>query len=141
LSFYADTSALVAAFVQKPHTPRIRPWLFAQPAATVFISDWTHIEVAGALSLKVRTGELTLDLRADAMAAWHELHTASLPTLAVAPDHFETAAHFAPRHDLSLRAGDALHLAIASAGGHALVTLDTHMAEAALQLGIPVEAI
>ena len=53
--------------------------------------------------------------------------------------HFEKAARFASHHALGLRAGDALHLAIAAGGGHTLVTLDVRMAEAASQLGIPVD--
>jgi hypothetical protein len=141
LSFYIDTSALVPALVTEAGTPRVMAWLRGQTPGSIFISDWTHTEIASALSLKVRTREITLELRADARTTWSQLHSANLPTLAVLPEHFETAARFASQHNLGLRAGDALHLAIATAGGHTLVTLDRQMAEAASELGIPVEPL
>lgn len=141
MTHYIDTSALVAVLVTEPHTPRVMAWLEKQPAGIAFISDWTHTEVASALSLKLRTAALTLDQRAAALAAWNRLHVASLQTLAVTPAHFEAAAHFAGQHQLGLRAGDALHLAIAASTGFRIVTLDRAMAEAAPLLGIPVEPL
>jgi hypothetical protein len=61
--------------------------------------------------------------------------------VAVLPSHFQVAAHYADRHDLTLRAADALHLAVCAAHGATLVTLDRRFAEAALQLGVAVEAV
>jgi predicted nucleic acid-binding protein len=54
---------------------------------------------------------------------------------------FETAAHFADRHDLGLRGGDALHMAVALLNGCALATLDRTMATAATACGVPVSAV
>lgn len=141
MSYYLDTSAVVAALVAEPHSPAILDWLAAMEPGTVFISDWSHTEVASALSLKVRTGALTLELRAAATSAWQTMHSHNFPTLAVLPEHFDVAANFASQPDLGLRAGDALHLAIAREGAHNLVTLDHAMADAALQLGVPVERV
>lgn len=95
----------------------------------------------GGAATAVSTGALTLDRRAAALAAWNQLRGDSLLTLAIIDDHFEIAARFADQHELDLRAGDALHLAIAAGGGHHLVTLDLRLADAAPRLGIPVEAI
>lgn len=72
---------------------------------------------------------------------WRQFRTDSLADIEVAPHHFEAAARMCDRPDLGLRAGDALHIAIAESGHLTLVTLDTRMADAALQLGIPVETI
>lgn len=141
MSYYLDTSALVAALVSEPGTPQVNAWFRAQVPGTIFISDWTHTEISSALSLKLRTGEITLETRAEALAAFAGMATTSLPTLAVAEEHFEVAARFVAQHELGLRAGDALHLAVAKDGGFALVTLDHRMADAALQLGVPVERI
>lgn len=116
-------------------------WFRAQVPGTIFISDWTHTEISSALSLKLRTGEITLETRAAALAAFAGMATTSLPTLAVAEEHFEAAARFVAQHELGLRAGDALHLALAKDGGFVLVTFDQRMADAALQLGVPVERI
>ncbi|WP_363284329.1 PIN domain-containing protein [uncultured Sphingomonas sp.] len=62
-------------------------------------------------------------------------------TLAVEADHFVSAARIADRRDLGIRAGDALHLAIAAAAGFRLVTLDRTMAAAAPLLGVPLEPL
>lgn len=141
MSYYIDTSAVVAALVVEPHTPRVMAWLAKQPTGTVFISEWTYPEVASALSLKLRTGGLTVERRAAAQAAWHQLRSASFHTLAVTPDHFAVATGYATQHDLNIRAGDALHLAVVAASGFKLVTLDATMAKAAPLLGIPVEPL
>ena len=42
------------------------------------------------------------------------------------------------RHELALRAADALHLAVAALGGHALATLDARLAEGAQAVGVRV---
>ena len=141
MTVYLDTSLLVSALTGEASTPRVNDWLRKQAGGTLFISDWTHTEVASALSIKMRTGELTLVRRADALFRFAELAGSSLPTLAVVGTHFELAAGYAGRHELALRAGDALHLAIAQSGGHSVATLDIRMMNAALQLGIPIEAI
>lgn len=139
--FYIDASATVAAVTEEVQSERMWAWLDRQPAGQMFVSDWTHTEVASALSIKLRTGQLTIDERATALATWQQWQTANLHTLAVTPEHFRKAALFATQHDLSVRAGDALHLAIAAATGFTLVTFDATMAKAAPLLGIPVEQL
>ena len=47
-----------------------------------------------------------------------------------------TAARFADRHELGLRVGDALHLAVCADHGATLCTLDRRLAEAAPALGV-----
>ena len=48
-----------------------------------------------------------------------------------------TAAKFTDQHTLSLRAGEALHLATASEHGATVYTLDRRLAEAGPMLGVP----
>lgn len=141
MSVYLDTSVLVSVLTNEATTPRVNAWLGAQTPGTLFISEWTHTEIANALSLKMRTGEITLALRAAATAGFTTLASSSLPTLAVLSNHFEVAAHLAGQQQLALRAGDALHLAIARDNGHSVATFDQRMADAALQIGVPVEAL
>lgn len=141
MSLYLDTSAAVSLLASEPASERLASWLRANEGAGLAISRWVETEVSSALSLKVRTGELTPDARADAFAEWQKMRASSLALLPIGEDAFETAAAFAARHDLALRAGDALHLAIASAHGCTLVTLDARMAKAARELGVPAAAI
>lgn len=62
--------------------------------------------------------------------------TESFTILAVTGEHFRAAAAFIDQNRLALRAGDALHLATASAHGAKVHTLDKRLAEAGPILGI-----
>lgn len=137
---YLDTSAAVPAFVRERASERVQAWLGRQPAGGVAISPWVIAEFSSALALKVRTAELSQDIFASAFAEWRRF-TAAVRLIEIVGRHFEQASQFCQRHELALRAGDALHLAIASAAGCTLVTLDEPMAKAALELGVPVATI
>ena len=141
-TYYIDTSALVSALLREPVlSGRVRAWLRAHEEEALAVSWWVGTEVASALSTKIRTGELSPEQRADAWSEWSRFRDDSLMVLPVEADAFETAALFAGRHDLALRASDALHLAIAAAHGCALVTLDNRLAKAAPELGVPVAEV
>lgn len=140
VTLYLDTSAVVALLVTEPGSLRLQTWLQAREDAIIAISPWVDTEVASALSLKVRTGALSLAQRADAAAQWRSW-SESLVLLPVDKASFEAAALNAAQHQLSLRAGDALHLAIAAAHGCTLVTLDDRMAKAAPEVGVLVAEI
>jgi uncharacterized protein len=138
---YVDTSVIVAALTREEMTPRVQKWIEAQPEGELAISPWVITEVSSALSVKVRTGALMIESRAEIMATWAELQIEIFVSVPVAGNHFDVAARFADQHDLGLRAGDALHLAIASSAGYRLATLDKIMAEAAPKLGVPLVAL
>ena len=136
---YLDTSVIIAAITLEPRTADVAQWL--ANTANLYISSWVVTEVASALSIKLRTGAITLEERAASMAHWQTLQEESLTQLSVDPAHFETAAIFATHHNLGLRAGDALHLAIAAAHGLPIATLDKTMGAAAPVLGVPVQPL
>jgi predicted nucleic acid-binding protein len=138
---YLDASLIVALLTPEVASERADAWFAVQPAGSLAISAWVATEVSSALSIKLRTGALDLDRRAAALSAWNAIQADSLLSLAITDDHFEAAAAIANQHELGVRAGDALHLAIAAASGHTLATLDRPMAAAASQLGIPVEPL
>ena len=141
MTLYLDTSAVVSLLAVEPASKRLAAWLRNNEAAGLAISLWVDTEVASALSLKVRTGQLSPEQRAEADSEWQRLRAKSLALLPIVDGAFETAAGFAARHALNLRAGDALHLAVAAAHGCTLVTLDRKLAKAASKLGVPVAAI
>lgn len=138
---YVDTSIIVAALTPEVATPRVQHWVEAQSENELVISPWVVAEVSSALSIKVRTGALTIENRAEILATWAALQSEIFISVPVAAKHFGVAARFADQHDLGLRAGDALHLAIASSVGHRLATLDKVMVEAAPKLGVPVVVV
>jgi predicted nucleic acid-binding protein len=59
----------------------------------------------------------------------------------VLPTHFRVAATIADRHELGLRAADALHLAICADYGAKLATLDERLAKAAPLVGVAAELV
>ena len=133
---YLDTSILVAALTREPRTADMQQWLALQAADTLSISEWVITEFSSALSMKVRMGLLTPNERATVLTAFATLRESSLTTLPVATTDYHTSAHFADHHASGLRAGDALHLAIAYNHGLELCSLDKTLVGAAPPLGV-----
>lgn len=133
---YVDTSLLVAALLNERSTPSAQRWLGEQPAGELAISDWVITEFSAALSMKLRTGELEPPHRSEVLAFFTRLVEASFQVLPVSRPDFQAAARFADQYLTGLRAGDALHLAIAAKRGASLHTLDKRLAEAGQALGV-----
>jgi uncharacterized protein len=133
---YLDTSILVAALTREPRTEDMQTWLASQAADALCISEWVITEFSSALSMKVRLDLLTPNERANVLTAFAALREASLTTLPVATMDYRISAHYADHHASGLRAGDALHLAIAYNHGLELCSLDKTLVGAAEPLGV-----
>lgn len=139
--FYLDTSLVVASLYNEAATAGVQTWLADQDPDRLLIGEWTITEFSSASAIKLRTGQIDNGHRAAALAMFNQLVAQSFTVLPVKGIHFRTAAKFADLHALSLRAGDALHLAVASESGATICTLDHRMANAGPELGIPTKLL
>jgi predicted nucleic acid-binding protein len=89
------------------------------------------------MAIKLRTGQITLKQRAAALAMFNRLTAETFTVLPMNAGHFRTAAKFADQRSLGLRAGDTLHLAVASDHGAVIHTLDVRLAGAGPALCVP----
>jgi predicted nucleic acid-binding protein len=83
---------------------------------------------------------LTGGERSLALKGYADLVT-SFTMLEVSSENFVDAARIIDFHEAGVRAGDALHLAVASANALTLATLDKKLAKAAAGLGYAVELV
>jgi len=138
---YVDTSVLVAAMTLEERTDAMQQWLAAQPAGDLAISDWVIDEFSAALSVKLRSGALRAAERAEALAVFGSMAEASFHVLPVSRADFLVAARLADQHASGLRAGDALHLAIAANHGARIRALDRGLVAAADAAGISAQLL
>ena len=135
--FYLDTSVAIAATTFENNSQLAFDWIERQPPGLIVISDWVVTEFSAALSIKLRAGQIQPADRARAQADFDQLRDESLRTLPFSSLYFRQAAKLAEQYALGLRAGDALHLAIAKANAATLVTFDRKLLTAAAALDIP----
>lgn len=137
--FYLDTSFLVPYFVSEESSEKVEKFLLGIKGEELAVSAWTATEFVSALGLKVRMKQLDKSGASAALVAFREVGQKYFNWLAVAPSDFNIASGYLEKWDLGLRAGDALHLAVARSNGvKKLLTLDERMLKAARALRIPV---
>ena len=138
---YIDTSALVPAFIREPKSEAVLAWIEASGEGLV-VSEWSITEFSSAAAIKVRTGEIAAPMakqaRARFLAFAQEHCSVAVPQRA----EFRRAAVLAGDESLKLRAGDALHLAIAEARkAEGILCLDEAMAASAKTMGLNVLSV
>lgn len=138
---YIDTSALVPAFIREPKSEAVVGWIESS-GERLAISEWSLVEFASAAAIKVRTGQTTASLSKQATARVLEFAQRHCTVAVPGREEFRRAAELAGDHALKLRAGDALHLAIAaSLSAQGLLCLDDAMTESARSLGMNVVTV
>ena len=133
---YVDTSVIVALLTVEPKTPDVTAW-YAGIRDTPICADWLLAEFSSAISIKLRTRQLT---KAHAKRVHKELELLAAGGVRLVPvsrTAFRQAAEVVKQHQHGLRAGDSLHLAVAvELGASHMATLDGALAANAKRKGL-----
>lgn len=110
---YVDTSLWVALHVREAKTEAVQAWVEARGMAGLGCAHWVKTEYACALSIKRRRGDMDDALFERAHRSFAKICVAGPTWLAVETQDFFEAARLCADPAVKMRAGDALHLAVA----------------------------
>lgn len=134
---YFDTSFLAPVILEEPTSARVEAFIARMPAGRLFVSHWTRTEFASLLSREVRMKALTTDEALAAIDQFDSMVAESFKVLVPGVADFELATRYLQHFPAKLRAGDALHLAIASNHGAKMIyALDQGLIAAARVLKV-----
>lgn len=135
---YFDTSFLAPLILEEATSERVEAFIARLPVADLCISHWTRTEFASLLGREVRVEAITKESALLAMDQFDAMVAESFQLVAPGAADFELATAYVKHFATKLRAGDALHLAIASNhGAKVLHTLDQGLLAAAKLLKVP----
>ncbi len=137
--FYFDTSFLAPLILQESTSAKIEQFMVGQPPGELTISHWVRVEFSSLLAREVRMGRLDSQTARDADEQFETVVAESFVVLLPNADDFNLAKSYLGNHETGLRAGDALHLAIArNHRSEAVYSLDKTLLKAGKLLGVPV---
>ena len=135
---YFDTSFLVPLILPEATGEPIAAFFEDLPAGDLAVSHWTRVEFASLLAREVRMGKLDAAAARKAGSRFEAMVEESFVVLLPGRDDFDRAREWLTHFETGLRAGDALHLAIASnLSADAIYSLDKSMVAAGQALGLP----
>lgn len=122
---YFDTSFLAPLILEESTSAKIESFFAKLPVGEMYVSHWTRVEFSSLIAREVRMGGLAESDALLVIAQFDELVADSFQILAPGVADYELAKSYIQHFATKLRAGDALHLAIASNNGaKTLYTLD-----------------
>jgi len=136
---YFDTSFLVPLLMPEQTSNAVEAF-FHGPAAgeALVVSQWTRLEFLSVLSRLVRMGEVEASAAAHCARRFDTVLAESFHIVTPGVPDYDRCRELLSRFDNSLRAGDALHLAIAANLAAPVLTLDKGMLQAGEALGLQV---
>lgn len=135
---YFDTSFLVPLVLPEATSGRIATFV-RELSAEITVSQWTRVEFSSLLAREVRMGGLDAGAATQADARFEAMVESSFAVLLPNAGDFSLAKQFLGKFETGLRAGDALHLAIASNHRAAMIySLDKTLLKAGRILGLQV---
>ncbi|MBF0461339.1 MAG: type II toxin-antitoxin system VapC family toxin [Magnetococcales bacterium] len=138
---YFDTSFVAPLILREPASQWVEAFMLSLPAGELAVSHWTCVEFSSLLAREVRMGSLAGPEALGADSRFGEMLAQSFIVLPLVRGDFDLAREYLRNYATGLRAGDALHLAIAHNNRRvqAIYTLDKAMAKAGLLLGLPMK--
>jgi predicted nucleic acid-binding protein len=108
---YVDTSVWIALLAREAPAPAVAHWLVQAPQ--LCCADWTQLELASAIGIKYRRGDLSVSAAQAICEVFASMTIYQVHQAAVTAPDIEHACRLCLDMDRGLRAGDALHLAVA----------------------------
>jgi predicted nucleic acid-binding protein len=136
---YFDTSFLAPLVLPESTSDKIAAFVRRLPVEGLTVSHWTRVEFSSLIARDVRMSVLDAAAGARADARFEAMVDASFAVLLPNADDFGLAKRYLGKFNTGLRAGDALHLAIAgNRQAEAFYSLDKGPLMAGRLLDLPV---
>ena len=138
---YFDTSFLAPLVLPEATSDAIAEYVRGLPAEQFTVSHWTRVEFSSLIAREVRMGGLDAEAAAQADARFESMVDESFAVILPNADDFNLAKEYLGHYETGLRAGDALHLAIAgNRRAEVIYSLDKSLLKAGKRLGLTVSA-
>ena len=136
---YFDTSFLAPLVLPESTSDKIAAFVRRLPVEEFTVSHWTRVEFSSLIARDGRMSVLDAAAGARADARFEAMVDASFAVLLPNADDFGLAKRYLGKFNTGLRAGDALHLAIAgNRQAAAIYSLDKGLLMAGRLLDLPV---
>jgi predicted nucleic acid-binding protein len=127
--------------LEEPASAQINRFMQSRANDELGAGHWTRVEISSALARAVRMRLLDRDAALEADSKLDEVLSKSFTLLLPGLDDFQLCKRYLSDYESGLRAGDALHLAIAANhGATAFYSLDKRLSEAGRRAGLLVNA-
>lgn len=137
--YYFDTSFLVPLILPEATSDPIARFFADLAGEDLAVSHWIRVEFSSLLAREVRMGGLSGEAAREADARFETMVDESFAVLLPNGDDYNLAKVYLSRFETRLRAGDSLHLAVASnRRAETVYSLDKILLKAGQILGVSV---
>ena len=133
--YYVDTSVLMAYLVPETYSAQAEAALRNPVHSPLAVSAWTETELVSAFGIKCRTKQIDESDMQKGLEKYEALR-GFFVHLQVQQQDYRSAATLLRDWQVGLRAGDALHLALAQRHSCVMLSLDERLVKAGFQAGI-----
>ena len=139
---YLDTSFVAPLYIPEPDSDEVRRLIYSLSQEYIAISEWTCVEFSSMVARRVRMQQLGETEAQGLLAAFERISHTQFAILTPSQADYRLADIFLRNFATGLRAGDALHLAIAkNNGAQHVYSLDQGLIKAAGLLNISVTGV